>query len=188
MNGNQRPQAALRCRLAASCLSLLFIAALLIPSIARAQTAKVKLNSATADELASVPGISKRKAAKIIANRPYNSADDLKKAGFSSKQIDKLTPLVSFEAGSASAPAAGAASSAAPQAASTPETKAPKSKSSSSGTSATAQTPPSPGMVWATPSSKLYHVEGSRYYGNTKTGQWMTEADAIKAGYRKSKR
>jgi len=184
MKRNQRAQTALQYHRAAGCLAILLIAALLIPSIARAQTATVNLNTATADELASVPGISKRKAAKIIANRPYKSADDLKKAGFSSKQIDKLTPLVSFEGGSAAA----AASTAAPQAASTPETKAAKTKSGSSATSAAAQTPPSPGMVWATPSSKLYHVEGSRYYGNTKTGQWMTEADAIKAGYRKSKR
>ena len=171
-------------RAAADCLALLLIASLFIPYLARAQAAKVNLNTASAEELAGVPGISKRKAAKIIANRPYNTAEDLKKAGFSSKQIDKLTPLVSFEGGSAAAPA----STAAPEAASTPETKARKSKSGSSLASTTAQTPPSPGMVWATPKSKIYHVEGSRYYGNTKTGQWMTEADAIKAGYRKSKR
>lgn len=172
----------------ADCLALLLIASLLIPWLAHAQAAKVNLNSATAEELAGVPGISKRKAAKIIANRPYNTAEDLKKAGFSSKQIDKITPLVSFEGGSTAAPAAAAASTAAPQAASTPVTKAARGKSGSSVASATAQTPPSPGMVWATPRSKIYHVEGSRYYGNTKTGQWMTEADAIKAGYRKSQR
>ena len=187
MSREQHLRPLFRSQRTADCLALLLIASLLMPWLARAQAAKVNLNTATAEELAGVSGISKRKAAKIIANRPYNTAEDLKKAGFSSKQIDKLTPLVSFEGGTA-APAAAAASTTAPEAASTPETKASKSKSGSSLTSATAQTPPSPGMVWATPKSKIYHVEGSRYYGNTKTGQWMTEADAIKAGYRKSKR
>jgi hypothetical protein len=42
-------------------------------------------------------------------------------------------------------------------------------------------------MVWANSKSKIYHVEGDRYYGKTKRGEWMTEADAIKAGYRESK-
>jgi len=42
-------------------------------------------------------------------------------------------------------------------------------------------------MVWANPDSKVYHYEGDRWYGKTKKGQYMTEADAIAAGYRASK-
>jgi hypothetical protein len=42
-------------------------------------------------------------------------------------------------------------------------------------------------MVWANPDSKIYHREGDRFYGKTKNGKWMTEADAIAAGYRASK-
>jgi hypothetical protein len=42
-------------------------------------------------------------------------------------------------------------------------------------------------MVWVNLKSKIYHVEGDRWYGKTKNGQWMIEADAIKAGYRKAK-
>jgi hypothetical protein len=57
-----------------------------------------------------------------------------------------------------------------------------------SATSATVtQTPPQPGMVWANPNSKVYHQPGSRWYGKTKDGQWMTEQDAIKAGYHAAK-
>ena len=42
--------------------------------------------------------------------------------------------------------------------------------------------PPKKGMVWVNPDSKIYHKEGSPWYGNTKNGSWMTEAQAIKAG------
>ena len=42
-------------------------------------------------------------------------------------------------------------------------------------------------MVWVNTATKVYHYEGDRWYGNTKEGKYMTEQDAIKAGYRASK-
>ena len=50
-----------------------------------------------------------------------------------------------------------------------------------------ARTPPSPGMVWVSSGSKVYHKPGSRWYGKTKSGKWMTEADAQRAGYKAAK-
>lgn len=50
-----------------------------------------------------------------------------------------------------------------------------------------ARTPPSPGMVWVNTDSKVYHKKGSRYYGKTRKGEWMTEQQAQKDGYRASK-
>ena len=39
-------------------------------------------------------------------------------------------------------------------------------------------------MVWVNGETHVYHREGSRWYGRTKKGQYMTEADAIKEGAR----
>jgi hypothetical protein len=40
------------------------------------------------------------------------------------------------------------------------------------------------GMVWVNTDSGVYHKPGTRWYGKTRKGKYMTEADAIKAGYR----
>jgi cytoskeletal protein RodZ len=42
--------------------------------------------------------------------------------------------------------------------------------------------------VWVNTDSGVYHKPGSRYYGKTKKGKYMTEADARKAGYREAKK
>jgi hypothetical protein len=42
-------------------------------------------------------------------------------------------------------------------------------------------------MVWVNTATKVYHYEGDHWYGRTKEGKFMTEADAQKEGYRASK-
>ncbi len=43
-------------------------------------------------------------------------------------------------------------------------------------------------MVWVNTESGVYHKPGTRWYGKTKQGKYMTEADAIKAGYHPAKK
>jgi len=79
------------------------------------------------------------------------------------------------------APAAGKSAAAPATPASTLGRSAPASK-----TATTQQPPPanSGGMVWVNTDSGVYHKPGMRWYGKTKQGKYMTEADAQKAGYR----
>jgi len=42
------------------------------------------------------------------------------------------------------------------------------------------------GKVWVNTETKVYHKDG-KFYGNTKKGKFMTEADAKQAGYRAAK-
>jgi competence protein ComEA len=125
--------------------------------------AKIDLNSATEQELQELPGIGAAYAKKIIAGRPLKKVSDLSKLGIPEATIEKITPLVIVKAVTSS------------------------TKSDKSDGSITLRTPPKKGMVWVNTDSKVYHKEGSRWYGKTKEGEWMTEDEAIKTGNRAAK-
>jgi hypothetical protein len=46
---------------------------------------------------------------------------------------------------------------------------------------------PSDTVVWANTPTRIYHYSGTRYFGHTRNGAYMCEADARSAGYRAAK-
>jgi hypothetical protein len=68
-------------------------------------------------------------------------------------------------------------------------TRAPAKSTAAEAEAAT--NPPAPGgghgLVWVNADTHVYHREGSHFYGTTKKGKYMTEAEAIKEGNKAAK-
>jgi len=154
---------------------------------------QIDLNTASEKDLDSLPGVGPATAKKIIAGRPYSSVNDLSKAGISTATVKKIIPLVT--AGGATAPSVKATTPPASMPASQPSSSVPSQSASQPAASPPAKAAastappgnPGPGMVWVNLTSGVYHYSTSQFYGKTKTGKYMSEADAVKAGYHPAK-
>lgn len=100
----------------------------------------------------------------------------------------KPAPAAKPAPGSASPASANVASKPAPGA--TPTTKPAPTTPIKPATTAASSTPApggGNGQVWVNAETKVYHCQGDRYYGTTKNGKYMSEADAQKMGAKPSR-
>src|SRR2546423_6615009 len=151
---------------------------------------KVDVNSASKEELDALPGIGGVYAQKIIDGRPYRSKNELVQKGVvPASTYDKIKGQITARQGNNTTASGTPNEQPSPSSAGSARTSGPSHNSSNvtENASQTAQVPPEKGMVWVNISTGVYHREGDRWYGKTKHGKFMSEADAQKAGYRPAK-
>ena len=158
------------------------------PAAAAPAAAPTAPKTAAAPAAAAAPGPKPPNATGLCNDGTYATSTS-KSAGCRGHQGVKEWYAAAAPA-AAAAPLAPAPAAPAPKTAAAPAPAAPATAPAKSTTSSTTSKTASmtqaagggPGLVWVNTSSNVYHCYGSSYYGKTKEGAYMSEADAKAKG------
>ena len=133
---------------------------------------------ATGSSFAQAPAAAPAGSTGLCKDGSYTSNETKKGACAGHKGVKDW-----FGASAAAAPMKAAAPASAPTtAAAATKTMPAATKTAAPAPSAAPAAGGGPGQVWVNSSSKVYHCSGTKYYGKTKQGEYMTEAAAKAAG------
>jgi hypothetical protein len=151
--------------------------------IGYAATCVLNAQSPIAAESATPPSPSPAKHRKKAETSPSPAAENTASPAATAGTMPKKSEASPSPAASATPqnPISAIGSLFKPKTSATPATKGPE-------TNATPAPGGGNGLVWVNTETHVYHKEGSRFYGTTKKGKYVSEADAVKEGYRAAKK
>src|SRR5580704_1614687 len=160
---------------------------------ATASPAEEAASPSTAESPAASPSPAKRRAHKKAEATTAASPATTEPAASASPAEKRGGKKAKTEVGASPAPAPSASPGKfslgnlfKPKTSASPGAAAASPAPATRATTEAATTAPAPGggqgLVWVNTATHVYHKEGSRFYGTTKKGKYMSEADAIKEG------
>lgn len=138
----------------------------------------------SAAALAQAPAAAPGGSTGLCKDGSYTSNETKKGACAGHKGVKDWFGVAATATAPAKAAAPTAASASAPAAAPVPAKTAPAATKAATAAPSTAPAAGGgPGQVWVNTETKVYHCAGTKYYGKTKQGEYMTQAAAKAAGH-----
>ena len=135
--------------------------------------------------VAQAPAAAPSGSTGLCKDGSYTSNETKKGACAGHKGVKDWFAMAATATAPVKAAAPTSASASAPAAATLPAKTAPAATKAATAAPSTAPAAGGgPGQVWVNTETKVYHCAGTKYYGKTKQGEYMTQAAAKAAGHR----
>ncbi len=139
---------------------------LLLLGVVAPNLLKAQSSSSQTPSSAQTPSSSQSQNSSTTKKKPKKSSSSTAASASSASPASPAPPTITQQSGVASADSRASTAT----------------RTSASSRSGNATTP----TVWVNTDTKTYHTEGSKYYGKTKHGRFMSEEDAKKQGFKRA--